>query len=174
MFTSWFMSYKVKRPFYDSTDPNVEGRLNPLMSLNIYVPRDERFGHLKMSDFLAYALKSVAQVLKPELESLFDKTPSEFDSFEDILKLYEGGINVPEDILKNIREKIPAEMLKEILRTDGERFLKFPMPQVIKGIIHDSWTNYSLYNLAFKNRDNSSFHKALFFNNGFYVLWNRG
>ena len=117
------------------TDPNVESRLNLLLSLNIYVPRDERFGHLKMADFLAYALKSIVQVLKPELESLFDSTPSEFDSFEDVLKLYEGGINVPEGVLKDISNKIPAEMLKEIFRTDGERFLKFPMPQVIKGMV---------------------------------------
>ena len=104
------------------------------MSLDIYVPRDEKFGHLKLSDFLANALKSIAQIVKPELESLFDSIPEEFDSFEDVFKLYEGGIKVPESILKNIRDKIPAEMLKEILRTDGERFLKFPVPQVIKGI----------------------------------------
>jgi len=104
------------------------------MSLDIYVPRDERFGHLKLSDFLASAVKSIVQVLKPELESLFDSTPHEFDSFEDVFKLYEGGIKVPEGILKNVRDKIPAELLKEILRTDGERFLKFPVPQVIKGI----------------------------------------
>ncbi|KAI9087871.1 hypothetical protein K1719_030201 [Acacia pycnantha] len=74
-------------------DPNTESRLSLAMSLNIYVPRDERFGHLKLADFLAYALKSVVQVLKPELESLFDSTPNEFDSFEDVIKLYEAGIN---------------------------------------------------------------------------------
>ncbi|KAF5952223.1 hypothetical protein HYC85_010167 [Camellia sinensis] len=34
-----------------------------LMSFNIYVPRDERFGHLKMSDFLACALKFVFNFL---------------------------------------------------------------------------------------------------------------
>ena len=115
-------------------DANSESRLNFAMSLDIYVPRDEKFGHLKLSDFLANALKSIAQIVKPELESLFDSIPEEFDSFEDVFKLYEGGIKVPESILKNIRDKIPAEMLKEILRTDGERFLKFPVPQVIKGI----------------------------------------
>ncbi|KAG6702138.1 hypothetical protein I3843_07G018100 [Carya illinoinensis] len=114
------------------TDPNTESRLKLLMSLNIYVPRDERFGHLKMSDFLAYALKSVAQVLKPELESLFDSTPKEFDSFQDVLNLYEGGIKLPDNVLKNIRDNIPAEMLKEIFPTDGEGLLKYPMPQVIK------------------------------------------
>ncbi|XP_008246453.2 PREDICTED: probable linoleate 9S-lipoxygenase 5 [Prunus mume] len=114
------------------TDSNSESRLPLLMSLNIYVPRDERFGHLKLSDFLAYALKSISQFIRPELEALFDKTPNEFDSFEDVLKLYEGGIPLPEGLLKDIGDNIPAEMLKEIFRTDSAQLLSFPMPQVIK------------------------------------------
>ncbi|XP_016175247.1 probable linoleate 9S-lipoxygenase 5 isoform X2 [Arachis ipaensis] len=113
------------------SDPKYESRLNLALSLNIYVPRDERFGHLKLADFLSYALKSIVQVLKPEFESIFDKTPNEFDSFEDVLKLYEGGLEVPEGVVKVIRDNVPLEMLKEIFRTDGERFLKFPLPQVI-------------------------------------------
>lgn len=120
-----------------STDPNSESRLNPLLSINIYVPRDERFGHLKMSDFVAYALKGIAQFLKPELEDAFSS--NEFESLEDILKLYEGGIKVPNGLLENIRKNIPAEMLKEIFRTDGEGFLKYPVPQVIKGTLYN-WT----------------------------------
>lgn len=103
------------------------------MSINVYVPRDERFGHLKFSDALAYGLKAIAQFLKPELEAPFDRTPNEFDSLQDILNLYEGGIALPNDLLENIRDHISAEMLKELLRTDGERLLKFPLPQVIKG-----------------------------------------
>ncbi|XP_021817422.1 probable linoleate 9S-lipoxygenase 5 [Prunus avium] len=114
------------------TDPNSESRIPLLMSLNVYVPRDERFGHLKLSDFLAYALKSIVQFIRPELEALFDKTPSEFDSFEDVLKLYIGGIPLPEGLLKDIGDNIPAEMLKEIFRTDGAQLLRFPMPQVIE------------------------------------------
>ncbi|GMY21573.1 probable linoleate 9S-lipoxygenase 5 [Fagus crenata] len=114
------------------TDPKIETRLNPLLSINIYVPRDERFGHLKMSDFVAYALKAIAQFLKPELETAFSSTPNEFDKLQDILNLYEGGIELPNDLLQNIRKNIPAETLKEIFRTDGEGLLKFPVPQVIK------------------------------------------
>lgn len=114
------------------TNPKVETRLKLLLSLNIYAPRDERFGHLKLSDFLAYALKSIGQFVKPELEDVFNSTPNEFDSFEDVLKLYEGGVEVPEGLLKSIRDSTPAEMVKEIFRTDGERLLKFPVPQVIK------------------------------------------
>jgi len=117
------------------TDPNSESRVKLLMSLNIYVPRDERFGHLKMSDFLAYGLKSIAQFLKPELESIFDSTPNEFDNFQDVLKLYEGGVKLLDGLLETIRDNIPAEMLKQVFPTDGEGLLKYPMPQVIKGII---------------------------------------
>ncbi|KAJ6682993.1 LIPOXYGENASE [Salix koriyanagi] len=80
------------------SDPNTESRLPLLMGLNIYVPRDERFGHLRMADFLGYALKLVAQVVKPGLEGLFDSTPLEFDSFDDVFKLYEGGIELPQVI----------------------------------------------------------------------------
>ncbi|XP_065852239.1 probable linoleate 9S-lipoxygenase 5 [Euphorbia lathyris] len=115
------------------SDPSYETRLPLLLSLNIYVPRDERFGHLKMADFLGYALKSIAQFIKPELEAVFDSTPNEFDCFDDVLKLYHGGLKLPGGpLLDNIRKNIPFEMFKEIFRSDGEPVCKFPMPQVIK------------------------------------------
>ncbi|XP_061972046.1 probable linoleate 9S-lipoxygenase 5 [Populus nigra] len=115
------------------SDPNTESRQPLLMSLNIYVPRDERFGHLKMSDFLAYALKSVAQFIRPELEALCDSTPNEFDSFDDVLDLYEGGFKLPDGpLLENLKKNIPVEMLKEIIPTDGEGLFRFPKPQVIQ------------------------------------------
>lgn len=106
------------------------------MSLDIYVPRDERFGHIKLSDFLTFALKSIVQLLLPEFKALFDSTPNEFDSFEDVLKLYEGGIKLPQGpLLKAITDSIPLEILKELLRSDGEGLFKYPTPQVIQGII---------------------------------------
>ena len=116
-------------------DRRSEKRL-PLLSLDIYVPRDERFSYLKFSDFLAYALKSLVQVLLPEIRSLGDRTINEFDTLEDVLSLYEGGIKLPNGpTLRQIRECIPWELLRELLRNDGERFLKFPMPSVIKGML---------------------------------------
>ncbi|XP_055816735.1 probable linoleate 9S-lipoxygenase 5 [Solanum dulcamara] len=115
------------------TDRNTESRIPLLMSLDIYVPRDERFGHVKLSDFLTFALKSISQLLLPEFKALFDSTPNEFDSFADVLKLYEGGIKLPQGpLFKAITDTIPLEMLKEILHTDGEGLLKYPTPQVIQ------------------------------------------
>ncbi|KAM3375001.1 putative linoleate 9S-lipoxygenase 5 [Capsicum galapagoense] len=114
-------------------DPKSESRIPLLMSLDIYVPRDERFGHIKLSDFLTYALKSIVQFLIPEFQALFDSTPDEFDSFEDVLRLYEGGIKLPQGpFLKALTDSIPLPILKEIIRTDGEGKFKFPTPQVIQ------------------------------------------
>ena len=105
----------------------------PLLSLDIYVPKDERFSQVKLSDFLAYAVKSIVQVAIPEIKSIFNKTFNEFDSLEDILRIYEVGTNVPNggthDTVSNC---ISWEFIRELGRSDVG-FCKFPMPDVIKG-----------------------------------------
>ncbi|XP_027107691.1 probable linoleate 9S-lipoxygenase 5 [Coffea arabica] len=111
------------------TDPNSESGLPLLESLNIYVPRDERFGHLKMSDFLAYELKSISQFLLSEYGNKSDSNSMEFDSFEDVQKIYEGGIKIP----KSLTEGISLEFLKQVLPTDGEGLLKYPLLKIIEG-----------------------------------------
>lgn len=122
---------------FQSADPNSESRLFTL-DLSIYVPRDERFGHIKMGDFLTYALKSVTTGLLPALQAIFDITPNEFDSFQDVLNLYENGLPVPHlPLLDELRQRIPFEMIKEVLRTEhGQQLLKLPKPAIIKGKNH--------------------------------------
>ncbi|XP_010530359.1 PREDICTED: linoleate 9S-lipoxygenase 5, chloroplastic-like [Tarenaya hassleriana] len=113
-------------------DSKSESRL-PLLSLDIYVPRDERFNMVKFSDFIAYALKSVTQVIVPEIGSLCSKNMNEFDSFDDIFSLYEGGIKHPDaHVISKIRDLLPWEMFRELVRNDGDQFLKYPMPSIIK------------------------------------------
>uniref|UniRef100_A0A0D6QVF8 Lipoxygenase n=1 Tax=Araucaria cunninghamii TaxID=56994 RepID=A0A0D6QVF8_ARACU len=118
------------------TDPASESRL-PLVSLNIYVPRDERFGRVKFSDFLAYSLKSILQFVVPQVTSVFDSTPKEFDSFEDIMKLYTDGIRLPENhVIEAAKDFIPLELIKQFLKTEGEPLHKYPYPQVIEADQH--------------------------------------
>ncbi|CAJ1955477.1 unnamed protein product [Sphenostylis stenocarpa] len=97
----------------------------------IYVPRDENFGHLKSSDFLASGIKSLSQYVLPAFESVFDLnfTPNEFDSFQDVRDLCEGGIKLPTNVINTIA---PLPVVKELFRTDGEQVLKFPTPHVIQ------------------------------------------
>lgn len=139
------------------TDPGTESRIPILQSLNIYVPRDERFSDLKMGDVYAYGIKLVSQGLLPGFEAVLDKISdeivgtlenilhhkfesissnkfNEFQCFEDVLKLYKGGVTMPKsDFLESIREKIPFEFFRELFRSDGEHLSKFPVPQIIEG-----------------------------------------
>lgn len=85
-----------------------------------------------MSDFLAFGAKSIGQFLKPEMEALLEGSPKEFDSFQDVLRLYEGGNKLPEGLIERVQKDVPLEIVKEILPTEGEGLLKYPMPQVIE------------------------------------------
>nr|UDP26497.1 lipoxygenase 4 [Tulipa gesneriana] len=109
-------------------DPKTESRLSALSSLNIYVPRDERFGHLKMSDFLGNSLKSVLQGIVPGLQGLlFNK---DFNTYQDVLDLYYKGIPLPQ--IPGLGDTIPFELIKDLVAPDGARLFKMPVPQVIK------------------------------------------
>ncbi|KQK13661.2 hypothetical protein BRADI_1g11670v3 [Brachypodium distachyon] len=118
------------------TDPKSESRL-PLLNLkkalNIYVPRDERFGHLKLSDFLGYSLKAITEAVVPIIRTYVDTTPKEFDSFQDIMNLYDGLLEVPHSpALAEIKKKIPFDFIKSILPVAGDDFLNLPFPHVVK------------------------------------------
>ncbi|MFS7979259.1 putative linoleate 13S-lipoxygenase [Helianthus anomalus] len=102
--------------------------------MKIYVPIDERFGHLKKSDFIAYGVESVLKLLLPEFEAIADDTINEFDSFEDVMKLYNGGIKLPQGpLLGGLLENMSLQMFKELIGSDGEGFAKYSIPQVIEG-----------------------------------------
>jgi len=90
---------------------------------------------LKSSDFLANGIKSISQFVLPAFESVFDLnlTPTEFDSFQDVRDLCEGGIKLPTNVISTIS---PLPVVKELFRTDGEQVLKFPTPHVIQGAIN--------------------------------------
>ncbi|XP_060173223.1 probable linoleate 9S-lipoxygenase 5 [Lycium barbarum] len=87
------------------TDPKSESRLPQIASFAIYVPRDERFSPLKMTDVLSNAQKAIAQLFASQLAALGNLTLNEFNNFEDIMKVYEAG---------------------------APGFLKYPTPHVIR------------------------------------------
>ncbi|XP_062228301.1 linoleate 9S-lipoxygenase 2-like [Phragmites australis] len=113
------------------TDPDAESRLTLLE--DIYVPRDERFGHIKSADFLGYSLKALVDGIVPAIRTYVDLSPGEFDSFADILKLYEGGIKLPDiPALEEMRKRFPLQLVKDLLPVGGDYLLKLPMPKIIK------------------------------------------
>ena len=86
-----------------------------------------------MSDFIGYAIKAIADALVPILDALVDLTPWEFDSFQDVLNLYEGGIALPDiPLINQLKQQIPFELLKEIVSTEGKHLFRLPKPKVIE------------------------------------------
>lgn len=86
-----------------------------------------------MSDFLGYSLKAVIEAVLPTL-GVLDTTPMEFDSFEDILGLYEQGAEAPNHpLIAEVRKKIPSEFLRSLLPNGShDHPLKMPLPNIIK------------------------------------------
>ncbi|VAI21640.1 unnamed protein product [Triticum turgidum subsp. durum] len=94
---------------------------------------DELFGHLKQSDFLGYTLKALVDGIIPAIRTYVDLSPGEFDSFADILKLYEGGIKLPNiPALEEVRKRFPLQLVKDLIPMGGDFLLKLPKPQIIK------------------------------------------
>ncbi|KAK8949453.1 putative linoleate 9S-lipoxygenase 5 [Platanthera zijinensis] len=119
-------------------DPRSESRLGRL-ELESYVPRDERFGHIKMSDFVGQGIKTVAKDLLPIFQAVVNFTMKEFASFKDVLKLYEGGLPLPDfPLLRKFFQALPFTVLKSVLISsrDQQSLLKLPIPQVIQ---NDRW-----------------------------------
>ena len=85
-------------------------------SLFIYVPKDEKFSHVKLSDFLAYGLKAIPQNLFPFFEAYCGNPPKEFTSFKEVQSLYDGPLS----------NCILDERLKSLF--------EYPTPQVIQSI----------------------------------------
>jgi linoleate 9S-lipoxygenase len=116
------------------TDPKCESRdVWPVID-QFYVPRDERFRHVKMSDFLGYLFKSISAGILPILRQQFDSaSPHEFDNFDDIYKLYEGGLKMPQvPIVDELFSQFPLSLIKGIMPAGGDFFMKMPMPKIIK------------------------------------------
>ncbi|KAF7033947.1 hypothetical protein CFC21_045011 [Triticum aestivum] len=115
------------------TDPRSESRIPQYKVMNIYVPRDERIGHLKLSDFLGYSLKAITDAVLPIIRTYVDSTPKEFDSFQDIYDLYDGLLKLPiNQHSKELKNKIPLHFIKSVLPSVGDDFLNLPLPHVIK------------------------------------------
>jgi linoleate 9S-lipoxygenase len=83
---------------------------------------------LKQADFLGFGLKGLNQNVIPQFRNAFD-FDKEFDSFEEVRSIFEGGIKLPTDLISAIS---PIAVVKELFRTDGEQFLKFPTPHIIQ------------------------------------------
>ncbi len=107
-----------------------------------YIPRDECFERTKMGDFMADGLRSIVHSATSKI-SLQLRRKSEFDSIEEIKKLYSargkkvGRINnvLPAKTNVPARNQQSLVFLNEVLRPDGQPVdpLFYPLPRILQG-----------------------------------------
>ncbi|WVZ25370.1 hypothetical protein V8G54_003914, partial [Vigna mungo] len=96
-----------------------------------YVPRDEDFSQQKTLEFLELSKKALGGKVRPLLLSLYSKTTSnEFNSFEEMLKMYEGGnpsvIDFPTpDVIKGGGPRIAKEHIMQLCSKQYSNKRKF-------------------------------------------------
>lgn len=101
----------------------------PFFKDSFYIPADEHFPQECLSDTRTHLLKSIFQSVIPSIASAMTH---EFPSFEHVKNIYSKGLSSLTKITANLlQDIIPHRMIKGILNTDDQAFVKFPVPNII-------------------------------------------
>lgn len=124
-------------------DPKTEKRYTNEYGV-FYVPSDERFDYVKMSDNKADLAKAGGHIAQTKIEAkFFNKT--NFESIADVKKLFAPkgeitGLNnvLPDKVDVAVKDQHPLRFLNELTakRADGQKAkaFRFPIPQILKSM----------------------------------------
>lgn len=115
------------------SDDRVESRPK-IISLDTYVPADERFSPVKFSEFITHSIAAIVHFLIPEAKSMFQDDPG-FKSFKQIYDLYaEPRHQILEGWLGDrLKKMVPKHIAEEFVRLSKNNPVKFQVPQIIAG-----------------------------------------
>ncbi|ERN20140.1 probable linoleate 9S-lipoxygenase 5 [Amborella trichopoda] len=121
-------------------DPSSESRLELLDVINIYVPRDERFSPLKMSEFIKNSIEAIVHFLIPVAKSFFQKDIQNFTTFREIRELFNDRNRILDNVVaEKLKKLVPQELMAQIVKTIRENSTKFPVPQIIQEADDFGW-----------------------------------
>lgn len=107
-----------------------------VINLDFYVPPDERFSPMKLSEFITNSLQAILHFVVPEVKSLLQGNFRNFESFDQITKdLYAGNRSYILEgiVMEKLKTFLPEELFKEVVRLAKANPVKFPVPEVIAG-----------------------------------------
>ncbi|XP_008791769.1 probable linoleate 9S-lipoxygenase 4 [Phoenix dactylifera] len=123
---------RTGRPL-SSKDRATETR-NKIINLDFYVPPDEHFSPIKLSEFIWNSIQAVVHFVIPELKSFFQRDLLNFESFAQIKKdLYHGEHNrvIEGFVMQKLKDFLPQDLYHKVSKVIKENPIKFPVPQVI-------------------------------------------
>ncbi|KAL5562222.1 hypothetical protein UlMin_031969 [Ulmus minor] len=115
-------------------DPLTESRPD-MISLDIFVPPDERFSSKKLSDFISSSAQAAVYCLSHEAKQLFEQESDDYNSFDEVHNMFSGNRSRSQEVEGWIAEKLknvlPAKLFKEVADVNKKNPQKFPIPQII-------------------------------------------
>ncbi|MCO5561651.1 hypothetical protein L7F22_015272 [Adiantum nelumboides] len=114
-------------------DANAESALE--MGKNYYVPRDESFQETKQDSFIGKTLKGVVHQLVPSLGKSLKESHEDFQSFQEIDRLYEEGIKLrnfetENEVLRALNIGQVTKKMQDAL-CNASKLLQYAQPEVI-------------------------------------------
>uniref|UniRef100_A0A0D6QR96 Lipoxygenase n=1 Tax=Araucaria cunninghamii TaxID=56994 RepID=A0A0D6QR96_ARACU len=101
-----------------------------LPTTQFYIPPDEKFPHINLSDYRANLVRAFAKKVVPTLKSIFG---DKFDSLEDVKAIYSKGIpSSVNSVMELTRDLVPLQMVKGLLSTQDQALINFRVPEVFK------------------------------------------
>ncbi|GLJ05608.1 hypothetical protein SUGI_0021070 [Cryptomeria japonica] len=101
-----------------------------LPTTQFFVPPDEKFPHINLSDYRANLVRAFVKKVVPTLKSIFG---DKFNSLQDVKDIYSKGIPKSINSVMDLsRDIIPLQMVKGLLSTEDQAIINFTVPQVFK------------------------------------------
>ncbi|THU44469.1 hypothetical protein C4D60_Mb02t07710 [Musa balbisiana] len=105
-----------------------------VINLDFYVPPDDRFSPVKLSEFISNSIRAIVHFVIPEVKSVFEGSIRNFESFgqmrKDLYSSHRRSI-LEGVVMEKLKALLPEEFIKEVVRVVKENPLKFPIPEVI-------------------------------------------
>lgn len=102
--------------------------------MDFYVPPDDRFSPVKLSEFISNSIRAIVHFVIPEVKSVFEGSIRNFESFgqmrKDLYSSHRRSI-LEGVVMEKLKALLPEEFIKEVVRVVKENPLKFPIPEVI-------------------------------------------
>ncbi|KAH9326864.1 hypothetical protein KI387_007042 [Taxus chinensis] len=110
------------------TDRKFESR--PLPIFQFYIPLDEKFPHINLSDYTGNLVKAFAQNLAPTLKTVFG---DKFVSLKHVNEIYSKGLpKVLNNVMELTKGLVPFQIGKALLNTDDQALINFRRPQIFE------------------------------------------
>lgn len=106
-----------------------------LFNRNLYVPPDEQFSQKKLTEVTSNVVRAAMHFVMPETRSIVNNKSRNFESFDQIHRLFTGdrGLLVDKKLVTLLKHKLPDDLFKKVKLAMDKKPVEFPLPRIATG-----------------------------------------